>query len=679
MPAPLARTCRWLPMALTMIATLALVLASATGCAGKGRVVSAPSGVVPIFDGPSVLRGTVGASASIIGIDPVLVSGLGIVVGTQGEGGPLPPGVEATVIRQLALREGARGMDMFEGTPFEGESPESFLRRSDVSVVAVLGLVAPGAPEGSTFDLLVFALNNERLTGGHLWRTDLRLGRPTVQGGPATRLVGFAEGPVYVNPFAGGARTNGTQGRIIGGGRMTNPLELAIRLNVPSPSRTRAIAAMINARFGSSPLDRGQIASGRLTGQGDASASLVTLGIPWSYKDRASEFLRLVAHINPDAQGREELFVGRYIRALREEPGSADRIAWALEALGPVVINGSTTISTLYDAPEIAPRMAALRVGARLGDPNAERPLIEMARSSNVDLQIEALGLLGVLGTGAMIDATLQDLAGGDNVSVRVAAYESMARRTGMRELRAVLESQQIPPGVDRVAELRYLHEYATKGFRGSLAQGLRRDVMPSGFIVDRVPIGKPLIFLRQQGQAGLVLFGPELEIKPGSVLRVDDDFILARPNIGDEDYDPNGYDIRVRYRHQPADWLVTIPNAPARLHEFIEFLATRPTLERPMAGLGMGFGNIVSVVSELQQTGAVDAQWQVERNILREGVDRQTRGVSADRPELEGDEPSGVDPLQSFIQRSISGEELPEAVDDTGQAIEGTPVEPQG
>ncbi|MEQ8317834.1 MAG: flagellar basal body P-ring protein FlgI [Phycisphaerales bacterium] len=665
---------------LTALALLGIVLASVSGCKSKGRVVSPGGGVVVPFDGPSVLRGTVGASATLIGVEPTLVSGLGIVVGTKGQGGPLPLAVEATVIRQLALREGARGMDMFEGTPFEGESPESFIRRPDVTVVAVLGLVAPGAPQGSTFDVLVYALNNEELTGGSLWRTDLRLGRPTVQGGPATRLVGFAEGPVYVNPFAAGPRANPTQGRVIGGGTMTNPLELAIRLNVPSPRRTRAIASLINSRFGNSPVDRGDIASGRLTGQSDATTSLVTVSIPWSYKDRPEEFLRLVAHINPDAQGREERYVGRYVRALQEEPGSADRLAWALEALGPVSVRGATSVSSLYDWPEIAPRMAALRVGARLGDPNAERPLIAIARGDNEALQIEALGLLGELGTGAMIDATLQDLAASGSVSVRVAAYEAMVRRAGMRELRAMRERTSLRPGMDPVLVMRQWSEFARTSFRGSLAQGLRRDVMPGGFMVDRVPIGEPLIFLRQQGQAGLVLFGPELRIEPGAVLRINDDLILARPEVDDPDFDPNGFDVRVRYRHMPADWLVTVPDAPASLHEFIEFLATKPTVERPMGGLGMGFGSIVSVVSSLQEVGAVKAQWQVERNILRENVDRSTRGAIADRPELEGDAPGEGDPLQRFIQRSIRGEEMDEAtLDEAGEAMGDTPVEREG
>lgn len=641
------------------LAALALAVASAPGCKSRGRVVTPGGGPIVPFDGPSVLRGTVGASATLIGADPVLVGGLGVVVGVQGRGGPLRPDIEATIIRDLSLREGARGVDMFYGTIFENESAESFLRRPDVAVVAVLGLIAPGAPRGSTFDVLVFALNNEDLSGGQLWRTDIRLGRPAVQGALRARQIGFAQGQVYVNPFASSARANPSQGRIIGGGVMTNPLDLAIRLNVPSPRRARAIAQLINARFGNTPFERGDIAGGRLIGQGEAESSLVTLRIPWEYKDRPGDFLRLVANINPDAENREERYVGRYIQAMREEPAFADRIALALEAMGPVAIDGSTNLGSLYDAPEVAPRMAALRVGARLGDPRAERPLIQIARSDNPALQIEAIELLGVLGIGPMIDSTLQDLAGHELVSVRVAAYEAMVRRAGMRELQGMLRNAQIPAGVDRVGVLRDWSEAARKRFRGNQALGLQREIMPGGFVIDRVPIGKPLIFLRQQGTAGLVIFGEGLTIEPGAVLRLEDgEFLLARAEEGSELSDPSGRDVRIRYRHRSADWLVTVPDAPSDVVEFVEFLATQPTVERPLGGLGLNFGQIVTILSRLTETGAIKSQWQVERNVLREGVDRQTRGTAADRPETDDAPQTGIDPLQEFLRRSIEGED---------------------
>ena len=646
------------PLAVLLaLAVLVMLTAATPGCKSRGTVVTPGGGVIVPFDGPSVLRGTVGASATLVGADPVLVGGLGVVVGVRGRGGPLRPDIEATIIRDLSLREGARGVDLFYGTMFEGESAESFLRRSDVAVVALLALVAPGAPRGSTFDVLVFALNNEDLSGGQLWRTDMRLGRPAVQGALRARQIGFAQGQVYVNPFATGSRANPSQGRVIGGGVMTNPLELAIRLNVPSPRRARAISQLINARFGSSPLERGDIAGGRLVGRGEAESSLVTLRIPWEYKDRPGDFLRLVANINPDAEGREERTVGRYIQAMKEEPAFADRIAWALEAMGPVAIEGPTNVGSLYEWPEIAPRLAALRVGARLGDPRAERPLVQLARSGNPDLQIQALELLGELGIGPMIDATLQDLAGHELVSVRVAAYEAMVRRAGMRELRSILEQGRIPPGVDRVGVLRDWSEAARRQFRGNASLGLQRDIMPGGFVIDRVPIGKPLMFLRQQGTAGLVIFGEDLRIEPGSVLRLEDgEFLMARAEAGSELSDPSGRDVRIRYRHRSADWLVTVPDAPSSVVEFIEFLATKPTIERPLGGLGLNFGQIVTILSRLSESGAIKAQWQVERSILREGVDRQTRGTAADRPETDSSPETGIDPLQDYLRRTIEG-----------------------
>jgi len=626
-----------------------LVLASAmtamsAGCGGRVRTPTTT--VLPPFEGPSVLRGTIGSTSTLIGARPQLISGLGVVVGVEGRGGPLPEPVEATLVRELSLREGARGVEMFFGTPFEGESARSFLRRSDVAVVYVLALLSPGSPEASRFDVLVVALSNtgvESLSGGHLWRTTLRLGMPTLAGGRRTREIAYAEGPVYVNPFASGRLASETEGRVIGGGVITNPLDLAIRLNVPSARRTRAIEQLLNSRFGGTPVDRGKVASGRLTGEGEGAASIVRLTIPWSYKDRPQDFINLVSYSHPSSLGREDRYAHRYARALVEEPGWASQLAWALEAIGEASL---PHIRDLYDWPDAAPRMAALRVGARLGDVAVVEHLIREASADDTARRVEAVELLGAVGTGARVDAVLERMAAADEVMVRVAAYESMARRASQRELLATLERSSIPPGVDAVGVLRDWTERAKLSFRGGLDEGLRRDLMPGGFVLDRVPHGEALVYVRQQGVPGLVLFGESLSIKPGAVLRLEDgDLVLSRPDAGGP--------VRVRYRHTAADWLVTVPDAPATLPEFIAFLATPPTPEEPERGLGMTFGDVVAVVSGLQESGAIDAQWQVQRNDLRDGMLDYGQPDSADRPELEpeGGEPGQFRPVEELLR----------------------------
>ncbi|MEO1009442.1 MAG: flagellar basal body P-ring protein FlgI [Planctomycetota bacterium] len=650
---PLLRAAPLLFVALALAWSAAL-----PGCAA-GQVRTPDRGVLPPFDGPSVLSRTIGASATLIGAEPQLVSGIGIVVGVKGRGGPLPENVESELIRELSLREGARGVDMFYGTPFEGESPRSFLRRSDVAVVTVVAAISPGLPEGTRFDAWVVALNAntgvESLAGGHLWRTDLRLGAP-MRRGLRAREIAYVEGPVYVNPFARGARASATEGRIIGGGVVTDPLDLAIRLNAYSPRRTREIASVLNSRFGTTRFDRGDVASGRLTGEGDSASAIIRLTVPWSYKDNAADFINLVRYTHPDSQGREDRYAARYARALIEEPAYADALAWSLEAIG---LASLPHVRPLYDYPEYAPRMAALRVGARLGDEKAWPYLLDLARYGDEAERVESLELLGVINKGP-IDFVIEQQAGDGNVSVRVAAYEAMERRAGQFEFMSMLRRGAIPPGQDPVPILRDWYDAARLGFRGSLDAGLRRDLTAAGFVVDRVPLGDPLIWIRQQGVAGVVLFGSNLEIAPGAVLAMEDgNLTVVRGREGGP--------VRVRYRHDPGGWTVNIADAPTDLHEFIDFLTTEPTMEDPDLGLGMSFGGVVGVLSRLQEDNgivqrrpdgdAVAAAWRVEPNRLLDDLRGLSRRAAEDREELEvvpDDEEDEFDPFEDLLNEGL-------------------------
>jgi len=67
--------------------------------------------VAPVVrDVPTALRGTIGSECSVNGIQPVLVSGLGFVVGLNGTGGmALDASVSATMERELGLRGISKG------------------------------------------------------------------------------------------------------------------------------------------------------------------------------------------------------------------------------------------------------------------------------------------------------------------------------------------------------------------------------------------------------------------------------------------------------------------------------------------------------------------------------------------------------------------------------------------
>ncbi len=222
---PTLRFCSLLSLSLCA----ALALASCSGGPVKQAVhVDPPASVVR--DVPQPLRGTIGAEATFRGIDPTLVSGLGIVVGLNGTGGAdnLDQAVQATMEREAARNGIGRGAIGANYPRFENLTPSEFIRNKNVAVVIVEARVAPGTPEGSPFDVYVRTLPGSSVTsleGGTLWSTDLRIGPAAVFGAIKTRRIAKAAGPIFINPFSdpsigasGELQVTRTSGRILAGG-----------------------------------------------------------------------------------------------------------------------------------------------------------------------------------------------------------------------------------------------------------------------------------------------------------------------------------------------------------------------------------------------------------------------------------------------------------------------------
>src|SRR5687768_17165919 len=93
----------WRPHAgLVVLSLLALGCAALSGgCGGEKPQIKTVAPVVREI--PEPLRGTIGAEATIRGVEPQLVSGLGLVVGlNETGGGELPPQIQASMERELA-------------------------------------------------------------------------------------------------------------------------------------------------------------------------------------------------------------------------------------------------------------------------------------------------------------------------------------------------------------------------------------------------------------------------------------------------------------------------------------------------------------------------------------------------------------------------------------------------
>ncbi len=466
----------------SLLATLAVGVA-VPGCSSKTPTVEAPPAAPPppSYTGPTFLRGTVGSMTSLRAGDdlPQLVEGYGIVVFPPGTGtgsSETPASLRQRLINEMrkngigspsAIAQAAPDIK-----PFLSLSPEQILDLQDTAVVAVQGLIPPGATKGSRFDLLISAVDTQTtsLTGSTLWTTQLAPNgantsfdylRPTATG----------NGQAYIDPQGPDDDTEvrdwQRQAVVVLGGKVLEPRGIELVLNQPSWTRSRLIANRINERFGRST-DARSIAE-------PVTDLRIRINVPKRYANRAAEMLDLIRHHYTQAG---PTFVPDQARALAErmraEPHYAERIVMTWKALGP---NAIPTLQGLYADTSQVLRLSALEAGAYLGDTHATRYLEELSYHPDPEVRKTVADSLVHLPQSIQGEGTLRRLLDDEDQSVRVAAYESLA------SINATWLVRRLP---------------ITAG---------GRDLK---FMIDRVPSAKPMLYITQEGSPRLVIFGPE-------------------------------------------------------------------------------------------------------------------------------------------------------------------------
>lgn len=553
-------------------------------------------------DIPAPLRGTIGAEARISGLEPTLVSGIGFVVGLDGTGGlTIPEQYAAHLEREMALN--GIGIGNSQGNnATSGKTPSELLRDPNTAAVIVQAAVPPGAREGESFDLYVRAINATSLEGGRLWSTDLRIGPPSAFGDLQARVIGNARGPIFLNPFAepGGQYDGVTRdvGRVLDGGVVTFPTKIEIFLNNPSHLRARQIVSAINTAFPLPPGEREPTARGK-------DESLILVQIPSKYVTDREHFLDLLSHITID-QSYPEVYARRYAQTLVSQPYLAGDMSLCLEALGERAL---PFISDLYDHPEMAPRLAALRAGAELGDPRVVQPLRSIALNTASKFRTDAIALLSKIDQSILVDTTLRDLLDEPVLAVRVEAYERLMERA--------LRSRR-----DRIARMVNTQNGGIEASRTQIealsrvyvpsdpVRGVARELIAGKFFLDIVPFGEPLIYITQQKEPRIVLFGERLALqKPLLATAWSDRLMLTA-----EDYnDP----VRLYYRDERTRVVSTMDEIPERLPALIELLAHQPSPEDPRPGLGFSYAQVVGALYQIAQDQGVEAAFTTEQDRL--------------------------------------------------------------
>ena len=637
---PVTRACR-------VGVVLASFAAAAMPVCSSSAPKPLPVAVQPARDVPSLLRGTIGAEVTFLGVEPTLVSGYGLVVGLNGTGGDvLPETIRVTMERQMALMGIGKSND-FKGTAIEGLTPSQMLRDKNVAVVLVQAAIPPGAPLNATFDVYVRAINASSLDGGTLWTTDLRLGDVGTFGEVQARTIARCRGPIFINPFADpGKEDSGvtrTAGRVLDGGLVTNPLQIEMVVNTPSFQLVRSITSAINSRFPEGPGDDGPTARGRSgpseqTGIGGS----IALRVPARFRKTPDEFLELVRHLRID-QNVPEQYARRYVEGVKAEPIMANNMAWCLESLGQKAL---PFIRELYDFPELAPQMAGLRAGARLGDARAAEPLKALALSSQGPVRTRAIELLGRIDAGPTVDGVLKDLLREKDLVTRVAAYEALARRAERMQFNrlSTLQRADRDRGEPRYSptQLEILSEMA---FPPSALAGVERRLIEDKFLVDLVPIGEPLIYIAQQGRPRVVLFGSDLAVRRPSVVTAWGDRLMMSAEEGDNT-------IRVYYRPVNADRPL-IQQSRETLPEMIAFFAKRRAPGDPRPGLDMSYSDVVGALHAMFKAGATPAAFATETDKLKSQLLAAASSLSVrERPETPDDkdvivldQPAAIEP----------------------------------
>ncbi|MBU6413274.1 MAG: flagellar basal body P-ring protein FlgI [Planctomycetes bacterium] len=613
------------------IATL-LTLACLPAC--QTTPTAKPKTVQPTVNRevPAPLRGIVGSATTITGVEPVLVSGYGLVVGLNGTGGgALPDRIRSSMERTMGL-QGIGRAERNDDFATSGLSPAQLLRDKNVAVVLVQAAIPPGLPAGATFDVAVTALNASSLDGGRLWTTDLQIGDPALVGGVQTRKLASASGPIFINPFnePGKERTGITRfvGRILDGGVVREPFALELRLDNPSHSMARQIAAALNERFPPGPGDKTDIARGR-------NDSIVAVTVPNEYRKKPGDFLELMLSVPIDAYTPSEELAKRTIDDIKAQPALAPRLALCLEGIGrpdrtlPI-------IRSLYDFSELAPRLAGLQAGARLGDVLAAPHLRELAKSGAPGERTTAIELLADLGAGPTVDQALKELLTEKDLAIRAAAYEALMSRAVKVQANRIGQAQSFGTDANgRRLSLAEIQMRAEANVPPGLLQGVQRRAIGGKFLLDLVPFGDPMIYITQQGQPRVVLFGENLEIpRPFLVAAWSGRLLIASDASGDP--------IRIRYQPpESASGPNAGPTSPRTitvnggLPALIDALARNPSPEESRPALGLTYSEVVGVLYEIHQQRALACAFVTERERLQAQIYAAARSVERrDRPE---------------------------------------------
>jgi Flagellar P-ring protein len=272
---------------------------------------------------------TIGDVTQVWNADPVMVSGIGLVVDLEGTGGGAPPGGWRTMLED-DLRK--RGIDQVK----------ELLNSRDTSLVLVSASIPPGSRKDDPIDVTVMVPRESKtssLRGGRLLEcslydvTSMKRLDPQFTG-PDRLLRGHrvakAEGSLLVGFGKPDGEPNLREGRIWGGGRCLVPRPFYLTLNSDQQFArvAKAVAERVNDAF------QGQLSGGACELAKAENKTSILLQIPPQYRLNLPRYLRVVRFIPLHENEAERIPYRRQLEDQLLDPARTVVTALRLEALG---------------------------------------------------------------------------------------------------------------------------------------------------------------------------------------------------------------------------------------------------------------------------------------------------------------------------------------------------------
>lgn len=539
-------------------------LAALTGCAADEE---RPEPIqIDRATAPEYFVNTVGQRAFVTGGEPVLVQGVGLVVGLNGTGSTThPPGLRNRMLKVIAALR----------------LPTSVLSDPDTAAVYISGFVPPGSRKGDRFDLVLMAAPNTQTTsleGGRLLECDLYRVE-TTRAGPVTgSILAYGSGELFVSPFRTTAppserreaagmrsvdgpasdipvpapsdaapddtpRTDPRVGWILGGGDCRYTRDFFLNLLEPSERTAQQIVRHVNARF-------------PRAAEGNVDPGQVDLTVPPAYNHDKPRFLKVVRSIflvdSPSARERR-------MRELAEALASdadPDSVVAGLEAFGRPVL---PLLRPMLDSANLRQRYFAAETMCRLDDPAAVETMKQFALDDTSPYQERAIRSLGEL-SDAEGATVLEDALEVQNPAARIAAYQALRKCAP-----TLLDYVIVPRDV----------EVAVVPTRGDPFVYVSRQMQPRIVVFGNVYLDPPVLidtprFLvsAQPGESGLALMSK----------------IIGPPSL-----------VRLPLRLAPV--LTTMVGPPAQ----------DPSTGRPL-GLDLTYSDAIALLDRAYTSGALEA-----------------------------------------------------------------------